>query len=1210
MPPFPYIPDAQTVAAKVARGSISLPGVYGAGLGKLLGDMHPHLSAPLLLAVPEPEEAEDIVGDASLFGLRDHLHIFPAWDILPVETDHPEIEIAQARVAALQALLQWQSGAPAPILLTSAAALMQPVLPKEVLVQGHLAARAGAELAPEVLSAKLVDAGLEPVEQVELPGQFCRRGGIMDVFPLLAERPVRLDWFGDELDSVRFFDTVTQESEAACDDEVVLVDVSRDAFAKAYRREEPMALMTYLPQKGAILFCHPERVAYLLEIYRDGFDAENSPLLSESLVNESVRSRPCGLVAEFGDGVSLFDIEPQEKIEMGMTTVERFGGGIEAALAEFHRLLAEKTRVTVFCHNAAERQRLHELLLEKGKGLADRIELVIGHLSKGFSAPQLSWLVLGDHELFGRYQLRRTPRKKYQGAPVADFTQLQEGDYVVHMVHGIARYEGLETLDTQGARGDYLKLRFVEDARIYVPVSHVELVQRFVGSAQGRPKLSKLGGASWQKRKAVAERAAKDIAADLLRLQAVRKALPGIAYPEDDALQTEFDAAFPYEETPDQLAAINGIKADQRGAMPMDRLLCGDVGFGKTEVAMRAAFKTVLAGKQVGVLVPTTILAEQHLRTFRERTADYPVNVGCLSRFRTPAETRVLLRDLAEGRIDIMIGTHRLLSRDVEFKDLGMVIIDEEQRFGVEHKERLKEMRVSVDVLTMTATPIPRTLHMALLGLRDISNLATPPTDRQAIRTMVLRYNEEIIRRAILRELARSGQVFFLHNRVRNIDKIAAELSALVPEARFGVAHGQMHEKQLLDVMSRFLDHKIDVLVCTTIIESGVDIPSVNTLFVNNADHFGLSELHQLRGRVGRYRHKAYAYFLIPKKRPIIPIARKRLHALEEYSELGAGFRLAMRDLEIRGAGNILGAEQSGHINMVGFDLYCRLLEKGIAELKGEKVEEAEPIEFEMGARAYVPTEYINVDAQRIDFYRRLTRCDDEHELQRLQAYIVDRYGPAPQPVEQLFVDQRYRMRMREVGLTHAGRMEDALTLGFAAGRGGRLLSLLRGKGRKITPLEAGRWRLALRAGETPLAALEYLLAFAETSPAETVSAETPSVSPEPAEGKVAKKEEFTAVAEGEEEGARVVGVEPNEALAILGVIVPADAFDIHRFGPVTLATGAGARYFLRFTGTGEASAGHVLLILRAETPETVKVIVDEHLAHGATRLHEGIVEE
>lgn len=1071
-PPLPAAAEAASLLRSRAADVVELCNLPGSAPAKFLADLLPHLQGPLLAIVPEPEDADGLAADLRVFGSSGA--VYPGWDILPSETDQPDIDLAKDQIGALR---QLASGGG--IVCISAPALLQPALPADFLGGARLSVKAGQELPPETLLARLADAGFETVDEVDLPGQSARRGGILDVFPFFADRPVRIEFFGDEIETVRFFDPGTQRSDAPVAYEVTLVDVNRDSFRQAYDRAERVKLLSYLPDNATVLLLAPQKLRHAAELYHSGF-APGSPLfVFEQAIAGIERFRTLVVPDALGDDWrNELPVLARAacSVDCGCKGMERVSGGLETAFSELRALDAAGERLTVFCTNTAERARFEELLQEEGGGLAARLELRLGTLSKGFHAQPLRRAFTSDQDILGRVTLRRPAKKRNAGAPLADFTDLRPGDYVVHLAHGIAHFDGIQTIDNGGTQADYLCLRFAEDARIYVPLSHIELVQRYIGGSEGRPTLSKLGSGTWQRRKQAAAAAAKDIAADLLRLQAARSALPGIAFPPDDEMVREFEAAFPYEETPDQLSAVADIRKDQLQASPMDRLLCGDVGFGKTEVAMRAAFKVVTSGKQVAVLVPTTILAEQHCRSFRERMADYPVTVACLSRFRTPEETRTIIDRTETGGVDILIGTHRILSKDVKFRDLGLVVVDEEQRFGVEQKERLKEMRVSVDVLSMSATPIPRTLNMALLGLRDISNLTTPPTERQSIRTEVVGYNEELIRRAILRELARGGQAFFLHNRVHNIHHVAGELATLVPEARFGVAHGQMEEKELYQAMSRFLARKLDVLVCTTIIESGVDMPSVNTLFVNNAEHFGLGALHQLRGRVGRYKHKAYAYFLIPAKRPVSPIAQKRLLALKEYSELGAGFRLAMRDLEIRGAGNILGAEQSGHINLIGFELYCRLLEKSVAQLKGEDVSELEPVELDLGTVAFIPTEYVPADAQRIDIYRKLSAAADEEALTSLAALLRDKYGAIPDAVQALFADQRLRARAQTAGINYVGRIDNALSVGFAEGKGGvgmRKLKLLR---RKVTPLDRGRWRVAVGEHETPLIAAQKII--------------------------------------------------------------------------------------------------------------------------------------
>ncbi len=573
---------------------------------------------------------------------------------------------------------------------------------------------------------------------------------------------------------------------------------------------------------------------------------------------------------------------------------------------------------------------------------------------------------------------------------------MKEGDYVVHVAHGIAKFTGMHTMIKDGRSEEYLTLRFADNAVLHVPANRINLIQKYAGGFKGHPQLSRLGSGSWEKQKAKVSEAVMDMAAELLEIQAARAAEPGLAYPPDTAWQQEFEAEFPYEPTPDQITGAEEIKQDMQRQQPMDRLLCGDVGYGKTELAMRAIFKAVEFGKQAAVLVPTTVLAEQHDRTFHERMVNYPFHIESISRFKTPKEQKAILRRVAAGEIDILIGTHRLLSGDVKFADLGLVVVDEEQRFGVTHKERLKQMRRTVDVLTMSATPIPRTLHMSMLGLRDISSLATAPQDRRSIVTEVIAYDKQRIRQAILRELNREGQVYFVHNRVYNIAEVADEILKLAPDARILIGHGQMEEGELEDVMLKFIRHEADILVCTTIIESGLDIPNANTIFINNADRFGLSELHQLRGRVGRYKNRAYCYLLLPADRPVTPIAGKRLKAIEEYSHLGAGFKIAMRDLEIRGAGNILGPEQSGHIAAVGYEMYCNLLEDATRQLKNEPKPSRPEAHVDIGVSALIPREWITADRQRMDAYRRLARCDSLEMLHTIEHDLSDAFGDPP----------------------------------------------------------------------------------------------------------------------------------------------------------------------------------------------------------------------
>jgi transcription-repair coupling factor (superfamily II helicase) len=694
-------------------------------------------------------------------------------------------------------------------------------------------------------------------------------------------------------------------------------------------------------------------------------------------------------------------------------SVERFSGDVSRVRDELDSVAASD-RVLIACHNEAECKRLGEVLAAGQLAQTDRLRLVTGRVRAGFRVVDVAAgggatgvVVLGGQELFHREEVRQVqPRRRLESRAIDSFLDLAEGDLVVHVSHGIARYRGMQLLEKDGAKArhseEHLILEFRDGVRVYVPASKIDLVQKYVGGSNTQPELSKVGGTSWQNRKARVQEAVLDLASDMIALQALREAEPGTPLPPDSEWQAEFEASFPYRETPDQLTSLAEIKADMHRPRPMDRLICGDVGYGKTELAVRAAFKAIDNGHQVAVLVPTTVLAEQHYRTFGQRLAEYPFVVECLSRFRSHGEQKRITERLAGGGVDVVIGTHRLVSADVRFKDLGLVIIDEEQRFGVEHKERLKRLRQKVDVLTLTATPIPRTLHLSLLGIRDISNLETPPPDRLAIETRICRFDKQLVRHAVLRELNREGQVYFVHNRVQNIHEIAERLRSIVPEARVAVVHGQMAEHELEQGMLSFVRREADILVATTIIESGLDIPNANTIFINQADNYGLADLHQLRGRVGRYKHRAYAYLLLDADRAVNPTAARRLKAIEEFTELGAGFKIALRDLEIRGAGNILGTQQSGHIAAVGYEMYCQLLENAVRSMKNQPLRTPLEVNLDLPWAAYLPHDYVAGQRQRIEAYRRLARVRRVERVEDFRQELRDRYGPVPAPAEWL----------------------------------------------------------------------------------------------------------------------------------------------------------------------------------------------------------------
>jgi transcription-repair coupling factor (superfamily II helicase) len=1020
---------------------------------------------------------------------------FPAWEILPHEARLPHVDVVSERLECLAALLAAPPAGPAPVITTQALALTQRTFAPAELARRLRVLRCGEVCNPAQLAAWLEAQGYEPEAQVSQKGELARRGGIVDVFPLNCPWPVRIEFSGDTVESLRWFDPITQLSREPVES-VTVAPAGELGFLRPGQAEAPATpeapppadvsalgtLLDYLPADALVLLCEPGALA-------DRWQQHAARLPPGDPFHEAWPELTARMTARGLTAVNVEEAEPAVTWDEPAPGLAESGGHIPTAsdperlrfeslelwrppglqapepevaaaqrkafFGQLHRWLRQGYAVHVFCNNVGERQRFAEIWAEYGfedaltlsiEGLAQaeapvpvassaRPTLHLGALARGFLCEQARLVVVTDAEIFGRYKVQRPRRLKSPHAAATrslldmDFAQLEPGDYVVHLQHGIGRYLGLQTLPGASAGEAARECLVLEYAprepdqpapKLYVPITEAHLVSKYVGAGKARPPLNTLGGTRWTRAKADAAQAVRDLAADLLSLQAARASQPGFAFPPDTPWQREFESAFLYEETPDQMRAILEAKRDLEAPKPMDRLVCGDVGFGKTEVAIRAAFKAVLAGKQVAVLVPTTVLAQQHFNTFRERMADYPVRVELLSRFRTRREQERVLAALAAGAVDIVVGTHRLLQPDVAFKDLGLVVVDEEQRFGVAHKERLKQLRRLVDVLTLTATPIPRTLYLALTGARDMSTIETPPQDRLPVETIIAAYDERLIRDAIRRELARGGQVFYLHNRIFDIERVAAKLSQLVPEARLVVGHGQMPADDLEEVMTRFVNGEADVLLSTTIIESGIDIPNANTILIDRADRFGLSDLYQLRGRVGRYKHQAYAYLLIPRHAGLLADARKRIHAIKQFSTPGSGFKIAMRDLEIRGAGNLLGREQSGHITAVGFALYCQLLEQSIRALKGETVKPPPAVNLRLdflaiGAadepqsptaparagtdrrlRAGLPETYIPEPQHRVELYRRLAQCASQPGLEALRAELRDRFGPLP----------------------------------------------------------------------------------------------------------------------------------------------------------------------------------------------------------------------
>jgi transcription-repair coupling factor (superfamily II helicase) len=1096
-----------------------------------------------------------------------------------------------------------------PLVVTSVVALLQCTFPAGTVRERTRILTRGNRVDPLDLVEWLEEQGYEPEAQVTQKGEIALRGGILDVYPLTSPWPVRLEFFGDELESLRQFDPLTQMSREEIT-AVTMPPAGELGLLKQMRSaeggmpsENPQpptlnpqprlgTLLDYLPPETVLLLCEPEQLAeraaeyaqqvpegdpffipweaFLEQAGERGMTRLEVSEAEPALVNmggeagpetnahaplpltpalstaESEDALPGGnesgrggkhpafsglfpLPGGEGQGEREEDVVHPAAVELSgapgiphsafrtphFESLEAFRPLPERPpepqvaeaqrrefFAQLHRWSRQSYEVHVFCNNAGERQRFTEIwdeygLLPEGpkadaRGpmapnaaglwtLDSRLWTHLGTLARGFLCDEARLVVVTDAEIFGRYKVQRPRRLKSPHAQAArsaldiDFTELEEGDYVVHLQHGIGRYVGLQVLPlgagtkpTEGsganthAGQECLVIEYASSdpaqppPKLYVPVTEAHLVSKYVGTGKARPPLNTLGGTRWANAKAHAERAVRDVAGDLLSIQAARESQPGHPYAPDTPWQREFESAFIFEETPDQDRAIVETKADMERPKPMDRLICGDVGFGKTEVGIRAAFKAVMDGKQVAVLVPTTVLAQQHYNTFRERMADYPIRVELLSRFRTRRAQEAVVRDLAAGAVDIVIGTHRLLQNDIVIKDLGLVVIDEEQRFGVMHKEKFKMLRRLVDVLTLSATPIPRTLYLALTGARDMSTIQTPPHDRLPVETIVTQYDERVIRDAIQRELNRGGQVFFLHNRVLTIQTMAQKLSGLLPHARIVVGHGQMHSDELEEVMTTFVNGEADVLLSTSIIESGLDIPNANTIIIDRADRFGLSDLYQLRGRVGRYKHQAYAYLLLPRHGSLLTDVRKRLSAIKQYSTLGSGFKIAMRDLEIRGAGNLLGAEQSGHITAVGFELYCQLLKQSVAALKGEKVKPRVEVRVSLDflalnpgeenrksrggereseshithhASAYIPFGYIADARQRIEIYRKLAQATDQAGLKSLKQEMRDRFGPLPPALELLLHVAELKVLASERGITVIEVQEDRLML-------------------------------------------------------------------------------------------------------------------------------------------------------------------------------------
>ena len=1090
-------PLYRNIEAGVAQGGITeAEGVPPSAKAFLLACWLRETGRSLALVTYNNEQAERLAQDLAHYGVpAGGIVVLPSSvDTLFFVEGAPDLGVLGKRAAALQKL----AAGDRQVVIGPITAFLQRTAP---LGERLVGLAEGETVSINSLERALVDFGYERVEAVEQPGQWTRRGGIIDIFPGDALRPVRVDFFGDDIESLRVFDPETQRSQAKIgtlvlapareivwDDEAVqravsllqkelplraraLREVNEDGrgaehaerleerlesdiaqlqahahfdnseYYFPYLYPEAACALDYLPARALLVLDEPaqakarwEQTAHEVQdilssrAARGEILSADAPFACEfARMTDAVQAAPSSLLfsllARTTEG-----IVPARAFTTQAGAMESFAARLPAFFEAIDGWLGARFRVVVVSEQPA---RMREMLAERNLPVspAARLEpggeagvfvLEGGTVEGGFKLPEAALMVATDRDIFGHGVHRKTPRRKFsEGLKITSYLELREGDFVVHINHGIGHYAGISRLKgPDGGQRDYLLLEYAGGDKVYVPTDQVDRVQKYIGSADAPPEITRLHSGEWTRATARAKKQVQAMAADLIKLYAARKAATGHSTPPDTPWQQEMEEAFPYQETPDQLAAIEDIKRDLEDDKPMDRLICGDVGYGKTEVAIRAAFKVASSGRQVAVLCPTTILAQQHLKTFRERLAAYPITIEMLSRFVSKAETTRTLKGLAEGTVDIVIGTHKLLGKEVEFHKLGLLVVDEEQRFGVVHKERIKQMKKSVDVLTLTATPIPRTLHMSLSGIRDMSLIDDPPEGRLPIKTFVREYDDELVREVVLRELDRGGQVYFLHNRVESISHVAEKLRRLAPTARVEIAHGQMHEDDLEDVMERFAAGEFQILVCTTIVESGLDIGNVNTIVVDNADKLGLSQLYQLRGRIGRSRRQAYAYLLYRKDKQLSDVAEKRLSALREFSDLGSGYKIALRDLEIRGAGNLLGAEQSGTVATVGFDLYTQLLSQAINEMKGEDTEpERDLPNVALPLDALIPAAYIPSEAERILMYKKLAAVRDLDAVARLQEELEDRYGDPPKVVWNLLAILRLRLRCQQVGI-------------------------------------------------------------------------------------------------------------------------------------------------------------------------------------------------
>lgn len=967
-----------------------------------------------IIAVSSEAKAKQIYEEYKF--LDSNVFLYPAKDLLFYQADLRGKYLIQQRMEVFQALMERDSLT----VVTSFDGFMDALIPLQEMKKRTIFMKPGDVVDFESLKKNMVLLGYDREEQIDGPGQFAVRGGIMDIYPLTEEVPIRIELWGDEIDSIRTFDVESQRSIENLSE--IKIYPASDFPEEECKR---VSFLDYFDRGRSILFLdEPVRLMEKgTEVEAEFVQAQANRMESGYEVSdEEMKLFSAKEVAEklnqfYGIGFSALEMKckelrAREVYNIQTKGVNPYNNSFEMLTRDLKRLKRSGYRVVLLSGSRTRAKRLAEDLRDynlssfysenmEREVQEGEIMVTYGHVDVGYEYPMLKFMVIAESDIFGKSK-KKKKRKTYEGQKIMNFSELKIGDYVVHENHGLGIYQGIEKIEVDKVAKDYMKISYAGGGNLYIPATQLDLIQKYASADAKKPKLNRLGGQEWHKTKTRVRGAVKEIAKDLVELYATRQQQEGFVYGPDTVWQREFEEMFPFDETEDQLHAIEETKKDMESTKIMDRLICGDVGYGKTEIAIRAAFKAVQENKQVVYLCPTTILAQQHYNTFMQRMKEFPVRVDLMCRFRTPAQQKKTIEDTRRGLVDIVIGTHRVLSDDLQFKDLGLLIIDEEQRFGVQHKEKIKKLKENIDVLTLTATPIPRTLHMSLIGIRDMSVLEEAPVDRMPIQTYVMEYNDEMVREAIQRELSRGGQVYYVYNKVKDIDEIAAKVQKLVPEATVAYAHGQMREHKLEDIMLDFINGEIDVLVSTTIIETGLDISNANTMIIHDADQLGLSQMYQLRGRVGRSNRMAYAFLLYRRDKLLREVAEKRLSAIREFTDLGSGFKIAMRDLEIRGAGNLLGAEQHGHMEAVGYDLYCKMLNEAVKHLKGEIEVEPYTTTVDLNIDAFIPASYIPNEYQKLDIYKRIASIENEEEMDDMMEELIDRYGDVPRKVQQL----------------------------------------------------------------------------------------------------------------------------------------------------------------------------------------------------------------